>query len=365
MLQPLQPARLRASLSAVLGLPARAFGVGRVAELSPGLSGSRLFRIEVHDPEQGTRTLILKVPDWGTPTGLDPRDSWVSRREIHFYESGLTARLPPGLRAPGFLGVDRAGPGTWLWLEDAGSAMRVAWGPVEAVTAARRAARLHRLFLDERESLTQQPWLERGGDAAFAHHVPAGHRNLETLPGHHYWSGLLSAEERQALHRALDLSGRAVMAMHALPVSLAHGDFHIRNLGFDSSGDLVALDWAHVGLAPPGCDVATLVSLYTGMGGAGDMRPGGPLEQSVMAAYLDELGTVMQTGGPAARELRAAVRRAAALWHLTWGLHLRLGPGLDWLLRRPDPLSPAATAEAASIRDGCLRAVSALGYLES
>ena len=68
--------------------------------------------------------------------------------------------------------------------------MRVAWRPVAAVTAARRAARLHRLFLDERESLTQQPWLERGGYAPFAHHVPAGHRNLERLPGHHEAAGI-------------------------------------------------------------------------------------------------------------------------------------------------------------------------------
>lgn len=56
----------------------------------------------------------------------------------------------------------------------------------------------------------------------------------------------------------------------------------------------------------------------------------------------------------------AVVRRACGLWHLAWGLHLRLGPGLDWRLRRPDPDSAAAEQEAYAIRDSALRAIAFL-----
>jgi hypothetical protein len=59
-------------------------------------------------------------------------------------------------------------------------------------------------------------------------------------------------------------------------------------------------------------------------------------------------------------DVRTTVGRAAGLWHLTWGLHLRLGPGLDWLLRRPDQGSAEAAA-ASDIREGCVRA---LAFLE-
>jgi hypothetical protein len=257
---------LHASLCACLPAPQQntiPIRIGGVSEVTPGLSGSRVLRVELTTigtsdgaggaPGADRRSVILKVPDWGTPTGIAPRDPWVGTREVHFYESGLAARLPHGLRAPRLLGLDHVppGPGTWLWTEDVATALAVAWNPDRAIAAARRAARLHALFSAERAALERQPWLEREGYAAHAHHLPAAHRNLDRLAEHARWSPLIAPDERAALHRALDLTDWAKQEMGRLPPTLVHGDFHIRNLGWDPDGTLVAIDWAHVGIAPP------------------------------------------------------------------------------------------------------------------
>ncbi|MDQ3700438.1 MAG: phosphotransferase, partial [Chloroflexota bacterium] len=261
------------------------------------------------------------------------------------------------LRAPRLLGIDHTppGPGTWLWTEDVAPALAVRWTPDRALAAARSAGRLHALFVAEREDLERQGWLERDGYAAYAHHVPAAHRHLEQLPTHPHWTHLFADEERAALHRALDLTPRAITELRRLPPTLIHGDFHVDNLGCDPDGTVVAIDWAHVGIAPLGSDVAVLTSLYTALGGTGASHR--ELESAAIEVYFDQLAA------PGARpdtQLHAVVRRACGLWNLTWGLHLRLGPGLDWLLRRPDPASADATRSAADVRHGCLRVVTFL-----
>lgn len=143
--------------------------------------------------------------------------------------------------------------------------------------------------------------------------------------------------------------------LRRLPPTLIHGDFHIGNLGRDPDGTVVAIDWAHAGIAPLGSDVAVLISLYAALGGIGDFHSG--LESAAIEAYCDQLA---ETGAVTAVSLHDAVWRACGLWNLTWGLHLRLGPGLDWLLRRPDPHSADAIREAADIHHDCLRAVNFL-----
>ena len=89
------PGALQESLRATL--PSPSWGNARVTgvrELTPGLSGSRVFRVVLAvsvTPHTVPLSVILKIPDWGTPTGIASRDPWVGTRELHFYESGLAA----------------------------------------------------------------------------------------------------------------------------------------------------------------------------------------------------------------------------------------------------------------------------------
>jgi hypothetical protein len=349
--------RLLASLKARLGAADGGVAVRRVTELAPGLSGARVFRVWFRPASAGERRrpVILKVAVAEPPAGIASRDPGVATREVRFYESGLAARLPPGVRAPRLLGIDRDGPHPWLWLEDVGAALGTIRTPAAALEAARRCAGLHRLYVAEREALERLPWLEREGYAAHAHHVPAAHRHLDALANHPRWGRLFAAGERAALHRALDRTPWAVGELRRPPPTLVHGDFHVGNLGFESGGTLVAIDWAHVGMAPLGGDVATLSSLLAGAPGGAGLAQGTVAEADLLDAYCAALPGV---GG--AGDTRAVVHRACGLWHLTWGLHLRLGPGLDWLRRRPDPDSADAGRGARDIRDGALRALAFL-----
>src|SRR5687767_9580073 len=198
------PAALQKSLRAAFSWSDRGYArVTGLRELTPGLSGSRVFRVFLSRTEPlgsagspageqpavdsgstsgcsptGPPSAILKIPDWGAPTGIASRDPWVGTRELHFYESGLGASLPEGVRAPGLLGIDRSPPGrgTWLWTEDEAVALAIAWRPADVIEAAARVARLDDLFRARGESLERERWLERKGYAAYRHHVPAAHR---------------------------------------------------------------------------------------------------------------------------------------------------------------------------------------------
>lgn len=329
--------------------------VDRIDDLSPGIGSSRVFRVTFSTTGRegaGGATVILKVPDWGAPTLIQPDDPLLPQRERHFVECGIARRLPEGLRAPAVLGLDRVGERTWIWMEDVRSAVAITWDAELAVRAARRNALLHAMYLQEPDVLNDLDWIQWHHYAAYAHHVPAAHRNLDACREHHLWSGLFTEPEITELHRALNHSPDAVSELRTLPVTLMHGDFHIQNLGFDPDGTLVALDWAHVGIGPVGADIATLASLYHAMGGV-PSREWRDLEQELIAAYADELA---QCTGQA--QLTPTIARVCALWHGTWGLHLRLGPGLTALLR-DDQDEPWKRRTADDIYEGCTRVLTA------
>ncbi len=361
-----------------LGVPGRRGLVSGITELTPGLSGARVFRVHLSSDNRRDTPLvdralpssvIVKVPDAGNHTGIAPQDPQVATREVNFYESGVVERLPAGVRPPRLIGVDRfngtsggARQGTLLWTEDVADALSVRWEPPLLFKAARHVAALQHVFRESEPNLLALPWLERDGHAAHAHFVPAAHQRLDRMGAHPRWGWIFTSKERQELHQALDLAAWAAKELRRLPQTFVHGDFHILNLGIESlgaphGGALVAIDWAHAGIGPLGADVATLINQYATMGGDGDMRPGSELERDTLEMYCAAVAQSAPHTGFSEGGLRATVRRAAGLWHLTWGLHLRLGPGLDWLLRRPDQDADAAAADAEGIRDGCVRAL--------
>lgn len=124
--------------------------------------------------------------------------------------------------------------------------------------------------------------------------------------------------------------------LRALPVTPIHGDFHIRNLGFTTTGSLMLVDWAQVGLAPLGGDSA-------GRGLA--------LEDDILTAYCDAIARLTGTDCS-----RPDIIQACGLWHLTWGLHLRLGPGLTYLLQKDNLPPESKRAAATDIYRGTQRA---------
>ncbi|MCP2264573.1 phosphotransferase [Promicromonospora thailandica] len=319
-----------------------------VRDLSSGLGQAVVLRVSLTAPGRGASLWIVKIPGWGRQTLLDSRDSGLDAREGRFVGSVLPGLLPRGLTTPPDATVLRHHGRPWIVMRDVGAVLQQTWTPEAALVAARRTALLY-VPGASRPGLLDAPWLEREGYAAYAHHVDAGHENLDALGHDPLLRTLFTADQVTALHACLDAAESLAARAKGLPVTLVHGDLTPRNAGLDRGGDLVLIDWEHVGVGPVGFDLGTFVSLYRAFGGLGELD-----EPALLEAYGSALSDLAGT------DLRAAAALGFASAHLTWGLHLRLGPGLTALrqgLYRDAPPAQRAV-QLHDIRSGCLRALS-------
>lgn len=344
-----------ASLRTWLPSTGRGFEVRAIEELSPAIGNSRVWRVSIARPSSSL-SVILKIPDWSSTSKVEHRDPLVGARERLLAEHGVLDRLPPGLTTPRVLALDRRDDHTWIWFEDVGRLLHVTWTGVEAVRAVKGAVLLH-LFHEAEPRLAHLPWLSRREYAAYAHHIPAAVTNLGALSGNPRWAPLFSPIEVGQLQQCLSSWDAEQAALESLPRTLLHGDFHVGNLGFSPDGSLILIDWASTGLAPAGCDVATFVSLYKAFRGRQD-RPPGAFDEMLLDAYIRAL--VDETADDA---LGDSARRAYDLWHVTWGLHLRLGPGLGALLAGVITSLAEEQVVATDIREGCEQALRAWARL--
>ena len=116
----------------------------------------------------------------------------------------------------------------------------------------------------------------------------------------------------------------------------------------DRDNALVLIDWEHVGVGPVGFDLGTFVSLYRAFGGQGELD-----EPALLEVYGRALSELADT------DLRHPAALGFATAHLTWGLHLRLGPGLMAARQGVHGGTPGELAtHLDDIRSGCLRALS-------
>jgi hypothetical protein len=166
------------------------------------------------------------------------------RRELLAYRSGI---LPsgPGLRAPRLLG---SGEST-LFLEYVGAELS------DPRRAAAELGRWHR-----HAGTPDEPWLARHQLAQRLAVIDLDWSAVDVdprLPS--IWA------ERNAYLGALD----------GIPFGITHGDFGMGNLRTDGA-DVVALDWATLGISPVGTDLAHLALAAA--------------DDGVVAEYLDGLG---------------------------------------------------------------------------
>jgi len=350
-------------VQAVLAAQPGPWGAGArvlsVRDLSPGFGQAVVLRVEVATPQGGASPWIVKVPGWGGPSLLDSQDTQLAFREAQFLSGELPGRLPRGLATPPDATVLRHDGRQWIVMRDVGAALNRPWTPAAATTAARSIALLH-LPATLDPALLDTPWLERSGHAAYPHHVPAAHENLDALAGHPLPADLFTDRQVRALHLCLDAAPKLAAQADELPATLVHGDHHPRNAGLDHDGTLVLIDWEHVGIGPVGFALATFVALYRAFGGQGDLD-----ETALLAAYGQALSDLAGT------DLRRPAALGFALAHLTWGLHLRLGPGLSAVRQGFHGDTPRAWApHLDDIRTGSRRALSwaaaaGLGPLEA
>ncbi|MGE7433023.1 phosphotransferase family protein [Kitasatospora sp. NPDC001175] len=315
-------------------------------DLSPGLGQATVLRVSADLGDGGPASWIAKLPAGGNQSLLELSDPALTERETRFFGSPLRGILPDGLATAPDAGALRHGGSEWIFMRDIGEAMDRRWTVADAHLVAARLARLHAPVTAD-PGVLATPWLERNGYAGYAHHVPAGHENLELLGQDERLAGLFSPEQVRRLHGCLAALGRLTAVADGLTPTLLHGDLHLRNLGLTADRTLVLIDWEHVGVGPVGVDLATFVSLYRLFGGEGE-----PDERALLAEYGTALSEI------AGRDLRRDAELGFAVCHLTWGLHLRLGPGLTAVRQGVfDGSADALSAHLEDVRSGALRAL--------
>lgn len=318
-----------------------------VVDQSTGLGQAAVLRASIAAPNTCPSLWAVKILGWGRHTLLDSRDSLLDRREAHFYGSGISDLLPNGLTTPPAATVFSHHGFTWVVMRDIGAVLQQSWTPDTATIAASRAALLYIPGV-LRPGLLDAPWLELEGYAAYTHHIQTGHENLEALAGDPLLRALFTPDQIRDLHTCLDAAEGLGARAAELPQTLVHGDLTPRNAGLDPRGTLALIDWEHVGVGPVGFDLGTFVSLYRGFGGSGELD-----EPAILETYGRALSDLAGT------DLRHAAALGFAVAHLTWGLHLRLGPGLTLVRRGFQHDAPAKlAAHLDDIRSGGLRALS-------
>jgi phosphotransferase family enzyme len=280
-------------------------------------------------------SLVLKAyrrPDDPDAAFDDPPhyDYW--QREALFFESGLAANLPPGLRCVRGYGVDRKSAGeVWLWLESLSDDHPEGWPPSRFELAARHLGQFGGAYAAGRP-LPSFPWLAATRSVQVQYSIahpsirepvlralespPAGSRSTPRPFGRE--------RDRIALRDAFVKQEAFLETLDRVPRTLCHNDTMGANLFAqttpDGASETVAIDWALVGVGPLGVDIAQLVA-----GSACFFRSGvdqlDELDRRTFDAYVDG---VALTGA----EIRGAdVRRACLVtilcqWSAVVAFHL-------------------------------------------
>lgn len=255
-------------------------------------------------------TFILKILQPAAESG-NPSKWNNAQREALAYTSGLLDGLSVGLTAPSCIEIDTAGDGTtWLWLEDVGGEAEAAWPISRYGLAAYHLGRFNGSY-SEGVALPAHTWLSRNWLRGWIEEA-AGY--IDILSRHRDHPNVIKMYDVDHIlglwgdrHRRLDY-------LESLPQTLCHLDAYRGNLFSrrDPTGheQTVAIDWAFVGHAALGEELASLVVASVAMGHVEPERMK-ELEATVLEGYLDGLNDEKCTVSPA--EVYEAYAMSAAI----------------------------------------------------
>ncbi len=272
------------------------------------------------------------------PAVDDPTHYEYWQREPLFFESGLWADLPPGLRSVRPLAVDRRSPDElWVWLEPLTDEYPDGWPAARFELAAHHLGRFAGGYLAG-HPIPTAPWLSATRSIHQQWSVanpeigePVLHA-LETPPTTSSGAPFASASDREALRAAFRRQADLLDAADALPRVVCHNDTLAANLfacrAPDGSSETVAIDWALVGIGPVGADLGQLVA-----GSATFFRaPVDDLETLDRRCFEAYVSGLEEAAGVVPRDVRlASLTTVLAQWTsiVAWHLVLALDPAND------------------------------------
>ena len=317
----------------------RALGVGhvdvvdwRVESMKPGTGGATggLYRIEgsasaTEVPH--TWAVVLKVlrPRAGrlatqgnvaAASGLEPHHYNYWRREALAYQSGMLERLAvagdrsgAGVRVPRCYGVDeRSDESVWIWLEALDDTrVKPPWSRETFAHVARHLGRLNgaAFSLDTAEAAPPRPdheWLSRGWLRSWLARwstVTAGALDPQSWSDPRVRRAFPDPDASLAsMQRLAGAQQELLGALDRLPQALSHLDAFSRNvILLGENAPPVLIDWAYLGLAALGEEVAQLVA-GTILFGDADRHTAREIGAAALEAYLEGLGDAGWSGDP-------------------------------------------------------------------
>jgi hypothetical protein len=210
-------------------------------------------------------SLVLKVcRDPGEEHHHDARTPNFWKREFLAYSSGLLDNLPPGVRAPRCYGAEEGADGSaWLWLEDLTESYGVPWSLERYALAARHAGQFNGAYVAGRP-IPSLPWLSVDAGTWFFELLGPQLERVHSLRDHplvrREWPDLAILDRCIRLWREREVF---YAALARLPRTLCHLDFFRLNLlavrSPNGADETVAVDWAFLGTAVVGDELAPLV----------------------------------------------------------------------------------------------------------
>ncbi|NQW20335.1 MAG: phosphotransferase [Chloroflexi bacterium] len=242
----------------VESLRSESFGVGTLALMK--VSGKAHIRGEVRPWSSVLKimdcTPIEKTASVGTPI-----------REVAAYKSGLFNGTATGLRSAKIHHIsEKQANIVWLWTEDLTAKpgqFGYSWSSYQYFTIAETLGQFKGQML--RTVLPPESWMNY--NAGITRWTSPAMMNLcKTLEQHSDSDYVRTVMPCQIFDRVLEFESEILLLARAIehvPMTLAHGDFHIRNmftqLGHDGVAQVVAIDLASVGIEPIGVDIGTLI----------------------------------------------------------------------------------------------------------
>ncbi len=203
---------------------------------------------------------VLKVVDPDASTGQF--SAWTSTDREHLvYERGLFQSTNVPFRSAKSYGLSKSTDGlNYMWMEDLSRASSHPWALSEYMTTGYNVGRFNGHYATASPETTALQLPSRQFAVRYSTmRLDQSYEAFRKYVGSHTNAARYSPDQVHTITRLDQIRDSVIEAATSLPVSLAHGDCHARNL-FDVGGSTVAIDWSGLALEPLGADLGMLFS---------------------------------------------------------------------------------------------------------
>ena len=296
-----------------------------------GRGGSYIYRFQGDAIVQDDLihwSLILKILRARPDEAPDNTHYW--KREFEAYRSGLLENLPGGVVAARcFHVVEYPDESCWIWQEDIRDDTGDCWQPEHYQLVAQHFGQFNGAYVTAARSIPDEPWLGTGWLRNIAKAAEPVVPKIEAQMQAPIFQPIFPADSNRQFLKLWDERERFLSALDRLPQTFAHQDPVRRNLFLrlkpDGDYETVAIDWAYVGRAAIGMEMAVhfIISLsFLEIPIAIARR----FDRLLFENYLEGLRNAGWTGE--ARQLRLGFTAAVSCKYLE---SLMWGASSDWM----------------------------------